>query len=110
MSLSVSFRVVGMRADESMEHCITIQEQRRPLLREAPQAAQQLGGPINPGRAFDGRQEAVSPPTVINVPVTPDQFALIRIGQMIELEPAPMATGLNAGLDVVAARFAPAHR
>lgn len=95
MSLSVSFRVVGMRADESMEHTITIMEQRRPLLREAQQA-QQLGGPVNPGRGLAqglelaqgmaqlGGQQ-LAPQAVINVPVTPEQFATFRINQTLEL-------------------------
>jgi len=94
MSLSIFFRVVGMRADESMEHSITVLEQRRPLLRDAnaqqgahPGAfGQGLGGPINPGRgpmaAGDMQQ---GPPALLTIPVTAEQFASFRINQILEL-------------------------
>lgn len=91
MSLSVSFRVVAMRADESMEHSITIAEQRRPLDRaQGLQAPPPMGGPINPGRGLLPGQMAAEaqhvPPALITLPVTPEQFASCRIGMVFELE------------------------
>lgn len=98
MSLSVSFRVVEMRAHESMEHTVTVMEQRRPLLREA-QPGPQLGGPLNVGRAFVGdalqAQAQQAPPVIITVPVTPEQFAQCRIGMNFELA-LPQTTATEA--------------
>lgn len=101
--LSISFKVTAMRADE-FEHTITIEERRRQL----PELARQgQGGPVGGPVPQRAPSAPPGPSAVITLPVTPDQFASLRIGQDLELEPSyiaqahPNPGGLVAGQDLV---------
>lgn len=70
---SLAYRVVTLHAEEG-RHEICLAEIRRPVATSLLNATAAGLGPV-------------SPPCCLTVPVTPDQFANIRIGDVFELSP-----------------------
>jgi hypothetical protein len=76
--LSLAYRVIGLHAEES-RHEVVLQEIRRAVATLGPTLANGLSGAVCGPSA---------PPSIITAPVTPDQFAGIRVGDIFELAPS----------------------
>jgi hypothetical protein len=86
--LPLYFRVIEMHALEDGAHTIVVAETRRPVPLEPVRG--------NSAVALQGRPQQDQPPALINLRVTPEQFAQCWIGKELDLVPA---AGVTAGMD-----------
>lgn len=99
LSLPLYFRVAELHATEDGDHRALLREMRRPLLMEAPPST----GPRMP-------RQPDAPPCAISVPVTPDQFARLRVGMDLDLTELGTAQGPISALDIRQQQANPGQR